>query len=315
MSMKIVVQKFGGTSVSTKERRKSVIKNIKEAIKEGFSPVVVVSARGRKGEPYATDTLLSLVTEGFKEENKLAQFDYIVSNPPFKTDFSDYRDKLEDDKYSDRFFAGVPNIPNTKKDSMAIYLLFIQHILYSLKDIGKAAIVVPTGFLTAQSGIEKRLREYMINNKYLRGVISMPSNIFATTGTNVSIIFIDKSIKSDRVFLMDASNLGEKIKDVKNQRTILSKKEILKIESNFIDSIEEEDFSVLVSIDDIKEKNYSFSAGQYFEVKLEFSELTKEEFNSRVEELNKDINELLSANNKLITEVNNTIKDLLYEES
>lgn len=250
-----------------------------------------------------------------KEENKLAQFDYIVSNPPFKTDFSDYRDKLEDDKYSDRFFAGVPNIPNTKKDSMAIYLLFIQHILYSLKDIGKAAIVVPTGFLTAQSGIEKRLREYMINNKYLRGVISMPSNIFATTGTNVSIIFIDKSIKSDRVFLMDASNLGEKIKDVKNQRTILSKKEILKIESNFIDSIEEEDFSVLVSIDDIKEKNYSFSAGQYFEVKLEFSELTKEEFNSRVEELNKDINELLSANNKLITEVNNTIKDLLYEES
>ena len=250
-----------------------------------------------------------------KEENKLAQFDYIVSNPPFKTDFSDYRDKLEDDKYSDRFFAGVPNIPNTKKDSMAIYLLFIQHILYSLKDIGKAAIVVPTGFLTAQSGIEKRLREHMINNKYLKGVISMPSNIFATTGTNVSIVFIDKSIKSDRVFLMDASNLGEKIKDGKNQRTILSKKEILKIESNFIDSIEEEDFSVLVSIDDIKEKNYSFSAGQYFEVKLEFSELTKEEFNSRVEELNKDINELLSANNKLITEVNNTIKDLLYEES
>lgn len=250
-----------------------------------------------------------------KEGNRLAQFDYIVSNPPFKTDFSDYRDKLEDDKYSDRFFAGVPNIPNTKKDSMAIYLMFIQHILFSLKENGKAAIVVPTGFLTAQSGIEKRLREYMINNKYLRGVISMPSNIFATTGTNVSIIFIDKSIKSDRVFLMDASNLGEKIKDGKNQRTILSKKEILKIESNFIDSIEEEDFSVLVSIDDIKEKNYSFSAGQYFEVKLEFSELTKEEFNSRVEELNKDINELLSANNKLITEVNNTIKDLLYEES
>ena len=72
MNMKIVVQKFGGTSVSTKDRRKSVIKNIKEAIKEGFSPVVVVSAMGRKGEPYATDTLLSLVTEGFKEENKLA---------------------------------------------------------------------------------------------------------------------------------------------------------------------------------------------------------------------------------------------------
>lgn len=250
-----------------------------------------------------------------KEGNKLAQFDYIVSNPPFKTDFSDYRDKLEDDKYSDRFFAGVPKIPNTKKDSMAIYLMFIQHILYSLKDNGKAAIVVPTGFLTAQSGIEKKLREYMIDNKYLKGVISMPSNIFATTGTNVSIIFIDKSIKSDKVFLMDASTLGEKIKDGKNQRTILSKLEIEKIESDFIDSIEEEDFSVLVSVDDIKNKNYSFSAGQYFEVKLEFSELTKEEFNNKVECLSKDINELLSENNKLMVEVNNTLKEILYEES
>ena len=68
--MEVLVQKFGGTSVSTKDRRKNVIKNIKEAIKEGFSPVVVVSAMGRKGEPYATDTLLSLIDENFKNNNK-----------------------------------------------------------------------------------------------------------------------------------------------------------------------------------------------------------------------------------------------------
>lgn len=47
-------------------------------------------------------------------------------------------------------FAGIPKIPNKKKESMAIYLCFIQHILWSLKEGGKAAIVVPTGFLTAQ---------------------------------------------------------------------------------------------------------------------------------------------------------------------
>lgn len=70
--MKIIVQKFGGTSVSTEERRQSVIKKVKRAIEDGFSPVVVVSAMGRKGEPYATDTLLSLVTDTFKKENKLA---------------------------------------------------------------------------------------------------------------------------------------------------------------------------------------------------------------------------------------------------
>ena len=68
--MKIVVQKFGGTSVSTKERREKVVKKIKNAIDEGFSPVVVVSAMGRSGDPYATDTLLSLVEDKFKNSNK-----------------------------------------------------------------------------------------------------------------------------------------------------------------------------------------------------------------------------------------------------
>lgn len=70
--MKILVQKFGGTSVSTKERRKQVINKVIKAMELGFSPVVVVSAMGRKGEPYATDTLLSLVTNQFKNSNPLA---------------------------------------------------------------------------------------------------------------------------------------------------------------------------------------------------------------------------------------------------
>ena len=59
--MKIVVQKFGGTSVATAESREKVLKRIIEAKNLGYSPVVVVSAMGRKGEPYATDTLLGLV--------------------------------------------------------------------------------------------------------------------------------------------------------------------------------------------------------------------------------------------------------------
>lgn len=70
--MKILVQKFGGTSVSTHDRRKMVIKKIKTALNEGYKPVVVVSAMGRKGEPYATDTLLSLIDNNFKDYNKQA---------------------------------------------------------------------------------------------------------------------------------------------------------------------------------------------------------------------------------------------------
>ncbi|MFL0195897.1 aspartate kinase [Clostridium sp. WILCCON 0269] len=69
--MRIIIQKFGGTSVSTHERREQVVNKILKAKDKGFLPVVVVSAMGRKGEPYATDTLLSLIKEDFKIKNPL----------------------------------------------------------------------------------------------------------------------------------------------------------------------------------------------------------------------------------------------------
>lgn len=70
--MKIVIQKFGGTSVSTKERRIMAVEKISKAIEEGYLPVVVVSAMGRKGQPYATDSLLGLVGTEFKSRNSRA---------------------------------------------------------------------------------------------------------------------------------------------------------------------------------------------------------------------------------------------------
>ncbi|WP_110952964.1 aspartate kinase [Anaerosinus massiliensis] len=63
--MKIIIQKFGGTSVATDCSRKLIVNKILQAKKKGYSPVIVVSAMGRKGEHYATDTLIDLV----KREN------------------------------------------------------------------------------------------------------------------------------------------------------------------------------------------------------------------------------------------------------
>ncbi|CAB1243868.1 aspartate kinase [Clostridium sp. MT-14] len=70
--MRILIQKFGGTSVSTHERRNRVVNKIIKAKNKGFSPVVVVSAMGRKGQPYATDTLLSLVSRDFRNSSPLS---------------------------------------------------------------------------------------------------------------------------------------------------------------------------------------------------------------------------------------------------
>lgn len=241
------------------------------------------------------------------------KFQYIVSNPPFKLDFSDYREDLTKDSFKDRFFAGIPNVPNAKKESMAIYLLFIQHIIYSLAPEGKAAVVVPTGFITAQSGIERKIRETLTERGWLRGVVSMPSNIFASTGTNVSILFIDKQADSNKVVLVDASKLGETVKEGKNQRTVLTPKE----ESRIIDAMNKKqvlaDFSVVVNKEQIKEKNYSFSAGQYFEVKIEHTDITAQEFAEKMQGFEDRLNGLFKEGEKLDMEIMKQLKGLRYE--
>ena len=238
----------------------------------------------------------------------LKKFDYIVSNPPFNLDFSDTRDKIATDTV--RFFAGVPAATGKDKSKMAIYLCFVQHILHSLSAKGKAAIVVPTGFITAASGIALKIRERIIDNGWLRGVVSMPSNIFATTGTNVSVLFIDKENTGKDILLMDASKLGEKKKVDGNQRTILSAEDIEQIISSFHACESVDDFCVKVTAEQIKEKNYSFSAGQYFDIKIEYVDITAEEFEKRIADYTQTLTEQFAESHILEKEIMQQLQSL-----
>lgn len=242
------------------------------------------------------------------------KFDYVVSNPPFKLDFSEERDTIAGlPNANERFFADIPKIPNKNKDKMAIYLLFIQHIMFSLSDAGRAAVVVPTGFLTAQSGIEKSIREKLVERGWLKGAVSMPSNIFATTGTNVSVIFIDKS-NSSNVVLVDASKLGKKIKDGKNQRTVLSKNDEQRIINAFSSKDSIEDFSVILKRDDIKEKGYSFSAGQYFDIKIEYTDISPEQFKDILAKHKSNLSKMFIESKKLEQEISDSLDALRYDK-
>lgn len=142
----------------------------------------------------------------------------------------------------------------------------------------------------------------------------MPSNIFATTGTNVSVIFLDNSKKYDKAILMDASKLGTKVKvDGKNQRTILSFEEIENIINTFNNLENKEDFSVVVDYDKIEQKKYSFSAGQYFEVKIKYIELTQEEFKTKMTEYTEKLTELFAEGNVLQKEILEQLKKVKFE--
>ena len=209
------------------------------------------------------------------------------------------------------FFAGIPNVPKKDVDKMAIYQLFLQHIIYSLKPNGKAAVVVPTGFLTAQTGVDRKIREKLVDEKMLAGVVSMPSNIFATTGTNVSIVFIDKE-NSDEVVLLDASNLGTTVKDGKNQKTVLSEEEEDKIILAFNAKEAIDDFSVTAPHKKIKEKNYSLSAGQYFDVKVEYADITAKEFGTKMKSFSVHLDDLFKKSKVLETEIQEQLSGLRH---
>lgn len=218
----------------------------------------------------------------------LRQFDFIVSNPPFKVDFPDTHKAVA--AQAARFWAGVPNVPkeiDPKKPKMAIYTCFLQHVINSLKPGGKAAIVVPTGFITAKSGIEQRILKYLVDEHIVYGCISMPSNVFATTGTNVSVVFLQKPKQGEdfsrrKITLIDASSLGEEYKEGNNQKRRLLPEEIDKIISTFAFQRADDGFSVIVTYDDLKEKGNKLSAGLYFDIVIPHIDISEEQFKKNI---------------------------------
>uniref|UniRef100_UPI0023EF7DEA HsdM family class I SAM-dependent methyltransferase n=1 Tax=Treponema socranskii TaxID=53419 RepID=UPI0023EF7DEA len=252
-----------------------------------------------------------------ESDGRLKTFDFVVSNPPFKLDFPEYSDSLTAD--SMRFWAGVPNKVKTvdpKKPKMAIYTCFIQHVINSLKPTGRGAIVVPTGFITAKSGVEKRILERIVNDHVICGVVSMPSNVFATTGTNVSVLIFDRTPKTDddTVVLIDASKLGEEYKEGNNQKRRLRPEEVKKIVDTFRSKKIVEDFSVVKKYKDIKEKNCSLSAGQYFDIKIEYVDITEEEFNKRIAEKKETLKNLFKESADLGTQILKDLDTLEFHE-
>lgn len=241
----------------------------------------------------------------------LRQFDYVVSNPPFKMDFSDTRERLA--AMPARFWGGVPKIPAKDKTKMAIYTLFIQHVVNSLKDSGKGAIVVPTGFLTSKTSVPKNVLRGLVDDKIVYGAVSMPSNVFANTGTNVSILFFDKSRSHEKVVLIDASRLGEEYKEGNSQKRRLRTDEIDLIVSTFIDEKDVDDFSVAVTYDEIKQKKYSLAAGQYFDVKIEYVELTPEEFKAKMNGYQIELTKLFAESDKLRASILEQLDRVDYE--
>jgi type I restriction enzyme M protein len=112
---------------------------------------------------------------------------------------------------------------------------------------------------------------------------------------------------------MDASKLGTTVKEGKNQKTLLSSDEEQLIINTFNQHEAVEYFTVIVSYDQIKEKNYSLSAGQYFDVKIEYTDITSHEFEAKMNAFQSNLNNLFAESKELENEIQKQLKGLKYE--
>lgn len=260
------------------------------------------------------DTLLEPSHFDPGNKNKLRKFDFVVSNPPFKLNFEGSRDELA--MMGERFWAGVPNIPKKRKKGMPIYTLFIQHVINSLNnETGKGAIVVPTGFVSALLGVENAIIRKIVDERLITGVINMPSNVFANTGTNVSVLFFDKANRYSDVVLIDASKLGIDDKSSKTKKTSLTDDDIEKIVNTFIKREKIDEFSAVVTYDEITQHKYSLSPGQYFDIKIEYVDISEEEFKKQINEYSEELRQLFKESDDLQREILDKLGKLKYEKS
>ncbi len=197
----------------------------------------------------------TLSSPAFKEDNgKLKTFDFAVANPPFSN--KNWTSGLNPDQ--DEFGRFVWGVPPEKNGDYT----FLLHILKSLKNTGKGAVILPHGVLF-RGNAEARIRENLIKQGYIKGIIGLPANLFFGTGIPACIIVIDKQHAQARkgIFMVDASKGF--IKDGNKNR--LRAQDIHKIVDVFTKQLELPRYSRMVTQAEIAKNDYNLNIPRYID--------------------------------------------------
>lgn len=188
----------------------------------------------------------TLVDPAFTDDfGELKKFDFIVMNPPFSDKSWSDGIKTSEDKY--KRFDGY-GIPPEKNGDYAWFL----HVLKSLDSNGKAGIIMPHGVLF-RGNAEETIRIKVLEKRYIKGIVSLPANLFYGTGIPACIVIIDKENAETRngIFLIDASR-GFKKDGNKNR---LREQDIEKIVQTFTNQLEISGYSRFVKYEEVLEQN------------------------------------------------------------
>ena len=188
------------------------------------------------------------------DASELERFDYIVANPPFS--LKNWSDGLKE--YGR--FTGYGDRPPEKNGDYA----WLMHILKTLKSTGKAAVILPHGVLF-RGNAEGTIRKTIVDKGWIKGIISLPANLFYGTGIPACILVIDKEGADNRagIFMIDAGK--GYVKDGNKNR--LREQDIYRIVTTFNQQIETDPgYARFVPNKEIKEKNdYNLNISRYID--------------------------------------------------
>lgn len=178
------------------------------------------------------DTLLTPLHYDSERTGELKTFDIVIANPPFSQDYS-----TTNMKFKERFNYWMPT--KDKADFM-----FVQHMVASLNNNGRMAVVMPHGVLY-RGGEEKKFREWLITRGYLEAIIGLPSALFYGTGIGACVLVINKAEAHmrDKILFINADR---EFKEGKNQNK-LRPEDLEKIAFTYRHKKETQKYSKLVA--------------------------------------------------------------------
>ncbi len=197
----------------------------------------------------------TLSTPHFKNpDGTLKTFDFAVANPPFSTKAWGSGFDPKNDLY-ERFKAGIPPAKNGD-------YAFMLHLIRSLKNKGKGAIILPHGVLF-RGNAEADIRTNLIRRGVIKGIIGLPANLFYGTGIPACIIVIDKEYADGRkgIFMVDASKGF--VKDGNKNR--LREQDIHSIVDVFNKQTEVPKYSRMVAVEEIERNEYNLNIPRYID--------------------------------------------------
>lgn len=229
--------------------------------------------------------------------------DFIMANPPFN--YHPWgQEKLIDDK---RWKYGLPPAGNAN-------FAWIQHMLYHLAPNGKIGLVLANGALSSQTSGEGNIREAIVKDDKVEGIIALPTQLFYSVTIPVTLWFFNKNKKNPgKVLFIDARKMGHMVDRTHRD---FSDEDIEKLASTFESyqnsTLEDQKgFCAVKTLDEIKEQDYILTPGRY--VGIEEQEDDGEPFDEKMKRLTGELSEMFKKSHELEDKIKENLKAIGYE--